>query len=194
MRVCRESRTEALREYKLSFGTKTSPAQTYVNFRIDTVVFEKLMQFFPAVPKASRSAKLALGEDFKQLRHLALKEEFTWSGPVVSYQDFPNLRSIELILTSRTSRKLDNGAYVFEGVDRPPMFTSNGHFSSSAWNKSWTQKVIDHWGSSGKYPIPAISYKGLVKGSRVMPEAKRVEALVEETSGETGMQLADAEK
>ena len=47
LRVCRESRIEALKEYEIGFPTKTSPAQTYVNYNLDTFVLDTLGSYFP---------------------------------------------------------------------------------------------------------------------------------------------------
>jgi hypothetical protein len=172
--ICFESRKRTLREYRLAFGTGTSPPQTYINFQIDTVIFDKVGQFFPTAYTAPRPRQLILHDEFKQLHHLAIRESFTWTGPIISFQHFPNLKSIELITSTRTSKKIKNGTYALKDTSDPAPFVSRGHFFQEQWNKSWTERMVDLWKCDEIHQAPHISRKTLLRGSRAASETKRV--------------------
>jgi hypothetical protein len=163
--VCPESRSEALREYGLAFRTKTSPAQTYVSFKIDTVLFDRVMNFFPTAGVAQQPKQLLLHEEFKQLRHLALMESFTWGGPIIPYEHFPSLQTIELVTAISKSQRLERGVRVFKNIHRAPIFASTGHLSLDTWYKSWIEKMGKHWASKAGNSVPRINHKVLVVGS-----------------------------
>lgn len=109
LHACSESRFVALRHYELSFEksttTESSPAQTYINFSIDTVWFDHL----PYFPSTRARAYRFPASDFSKIRYLALGrylEEFLFSSTkIINPTYFPALEVIYQV-TSPEGRPL----------------------------------------------------------------------------------------
>jgi hypothetical protein len=107
LHVCRESRIEALKEYELAFPTKTSPAQTYINFAVDTLVLDQIPSYFPRTTmntlmdestlNSKRKKPVVLHREFSKLRFLVIEEQFLWNPRLLTRSNFPNLVAISII-------------------------------------------------------------------------------------------------
>ena len=112
LHVYRESRIEALKEYELAFPTKTSPAQTYINFAIDTLVLDKIPSYFPHTSMkalmdentltSKKKKPVVLHHEFSKLRFLVIEEQFLWNPRLLTSSNFPSLVTINIIRYSKS--------------------------------------------------------------------------------------------
>jgi hypothetical protein len=112
LQVCRESRIKALKQYELAFPTKISPAQTYINFAIDTIALDKIPSYFPhTTPTAlvdestsnSKKKSVVVQHEFSKLRFLIIEEQFLWNPRLLTSCNFPSLVTINIIRYSKSN-------------------------------------------------------------------------------------------
>jgi len=95
--VCYESRQEARRQYEVVFPTKRSPAQIYVNFKIDRIMFANLTY----LPRNSDS-KMQLHYEFSQIRYFAFPYSDTTKMLTRDlFRAMPNLKEMVLFVDNR---------------------------------------------------------------------------------------------
>lgn len=171
LRVCRESRIEALKEYELAFPTKTSPAQTYINFTTDTIIMDRLASYFPHTYRQtldnSRSKykkKVILHREFSKIRFIVVDELFIWSQRLLTSNNFPCLATINVISYGGFNSSLKKGYYELQDAERPdPHNVSN--LISAGWVDSWLDgmeylaKKAD-----ANHPPPNIKFVRLIQG------------------------------
>lgn len=103
LHVCSESRKLARQHYKLSFPKRTmsewSPAQTYIDFSIDTVWFDNL-RYFPSTWHGGLE-KLFPKAEFAKIKHLAMRHSLDRvlldNTKLFNPKYFPALEAIYLV-------------------------------------------------------------------------------------------------
>lgn len=96
--ICKEAREEALRSYVASFPTNRSPGQIYVNFKIDTIIFDNT-NYFPR----GKNSKSILTYEFSQIRYLMINygSGDKMSKPAI-FKALTNLEELSIAIDSRS--------------------------------------------------------------------------------------------
>jgi hypothetical protein len=173
LRVCRESRIEALKEYEIGFRTKTSPAQTYVNYDLDTFVLDTVGGYFPytnrrywngakSLPKRKRP--VILHKEFSKIRHLVIDERFLWTVErLLTHDSFPCLEMISIIVFDKSNSSLMKGVYDLEERDCPQRPEREG--PSLEWISAWLDAMANlAQGADASHVPPVIRFVNLIKG------------------------------
>lgn len=85
LRVNQEAREQALTFYKPAFATTTHPAQVYVDFSLDTVVFRDRSSSWPTVNSNFRNTENGTGAGY--LRYLDITERSKIQSLAIDYQE-----------------------------------------------------------------------------------------------------------
>ena len=131
--VCQESRYEALKIYELAFPTKKTPAQTYINFSIDTVFINSNSHF-----KLAEKCP-ALWKSFSRIRSLAAP--YT-TARTLGYRDFCSLSSLETILVVQDKRHRS----LRTGLQKLSIYHyDEGYIRMPSWLSETKRLVQDRW-------------------------------------------------
>jgi hypothetical protein len=174
LRVCRESRIEALKEYEIGFRTKTSPAQTYVNYDLDTFVLDTLGAYFPYTsrmtmngtkPISKRKRPVILHREFSKIRFLVIDERFLWSADrLLTQNNFPCLEMVSIVVFDKSTPSLTRGFYDLEERDRPQQPERTG--PSLVWINAWLDAMSDlAQKADANHVSPLIRFVNLIRGS-----------------------------
>lgn len=174
LRVCRESRIEALKEYEIGFPTKTSRAQTYVNYDLDTLVLDTLGAYFPHTGRTmmnettsttKKRRPVILHKEFSKIRFLVIDERFLWTvDRLLTKTSFPCLETVSIIVFDKSNSSLMRGFYDLEECERPKQPERTG--PSLVWIDAWL-KAMENLAKKAvaNHPAPKIRFVNLIRGS-----------------------------
>jgi hypothetical protein len=174
LRVCRESRIEALKEYQIGFPTKTSPAQTYVNYNLDTFVLDTLGAYFPHTGRAMmndttsatrKKRPVILHKEFSKIRFLVIDERFLWTvDRLLTKTSFPCLETVSIIVFDKSNSSLMKGFYNLEERERPKQPERTG--PTLVWIDEWLNATEDlAKKADANHPAPEVRFVNLIRGS-----------------------------
>jgi hypothetical protein len=174
LRVCRESRIEALKEYQTGFPTKTSPGQTYVNYNLDTFVLDTLGAYFPhtgrtmmsdTTSQTKKKRPVILHKEFSKIRFLVIDERFLWTTDrLLIKTSFPCLETVSIIVFDKSNSSLMRGFYDLEERERPKQPERTG--PSLVWIDAWLNATEDLAKKADvNHPAPRIGFVNLIRGS-----------------------------
>jgi hypothetical protein len=199
LQVCRESRIEALKEYELAFPTKTSPAQTYINFAMDTMVLDKIPSYFPHTTSTtlvhettsnSKKKPVILHREFSKLRFIVIEEQFLWNPRLLTSNNFPSLVTINIIRYNKLGPYYVPAFHDLEECEGPEDSQSNPYLAQAVgkW-LSGMQALAKN--ADVNRPPPGIRFvrpfRGLLRVARDEVKVKGVD--VNEVAKEDGIEL-----
>lgn len=148
LHACRESRHEALKAYKVCFGTKKDPKSIYINPARDILFFR--------VPEQSETWRYILGqnsrwrEQLKDVRRMAFMCLGRYVGPSsLRYMKktmwaFPRLEEL-IVLWAEDARTRPVGGRGVNVIELAPGHANTERYTSWQSAMRWKEKIVEAW-------------------------------------------------